>query len=490
MRKLLAIGVATLGIAMACVPAVATADQPPVTPVSQVRVEGRTLVDGHGRALLLHGVNSVDKEPPYLTDTITAGEADLLARHGFNTVRLGVSFDALMPTRDRIDTAYLNRVASTVDLLGARGIYVLLDNHQDSLGSPWGGNGFPAWSIEARPAADENNPGFPMNYLMPSMNKGWDEVWNNTNGVLDKLGTALAALAAKVNGKPAVLGIEVLNEPWPGSPYLSCFPLGCSDFDKKYQAALEKVTTYIRDANAAVPVFWEPNVTWNQLMPSNLGKQPISDPNVAFSVHDYCIPSQLSIYSGLPGWVAALCPAQHDRTWGNIEALQARTNRPALVTEFGDADTNTLKATVSRADGRNIGWQYWHYNGGDPFQGEVGTQLVRTYPQATAGVPGKLRFNTTGGDFEYTYQPRPSAKPTEIYVSDLHYPGGYVSEVTGGRVTSAAGARIVTVQADGTAPVTVRIHRPDSNGNDLPTSGSADAGSGETGSGGVGSIGS
>ncbi|AQA24490.1 cellulase family protein [Rhodococcus sp. MTM3W5.2] len=399
-----------------------------------------------------------------------------------------MSFDGLMPERGQIDSAYINRIADTVDILGDRGIYVLLDNHQDSLSKPWGGNGFPEWSIEARPGPGEPNPGFPMNYLMSSMNAGWDEVWSNKNGVLDHLGTALAALATKVQGNPAVLGIEVLNEPWPGSPFLTCFPGGCPSFDKKYQAAMQRVTDRIRSASPTVPVYWEPNVTWNQTMPSNLGNPPatpaITDPNIALSVHDYCIPSQMSIYSGLPDWTTAACPVQHDKTWGNIDALGSRTGRPILVTEFGDVDPDTLAATASRADERFVGWHYWQYTsigpvaGYDPFVGEVGAQLVRTYPRATAGTPGRLRFNPDGGDFQYAYTARAAAKPTEIYVSDLQYPDGYVAEAEGGRVTSPAGARIVTVEADAGAKVTVRIHGTGSDGKNLPgDSGSASGGS-------------
>ncbi|WP_458686501.1 hypothetical protein [Nocardia tengchongensis] len=40
-------------------------------------------------------------------------------------------------------------------------------------------------------------------------------------------------------------------------------------------------------------------------------------------------------------------------------------------------------------DDRFIGWQYWHYGAGrgaDPFLGDIGNQLVRTYPQATSGT--------------------------------------------------------------------------------------------------------
>ncbi|MEV0333466.1 cellulase family glycosylhydrolase [Nocardia sp. NPDC050717] len=463
----------------------ATVGADPAPNLPTLRAQGASLVDSHGRTVLLHGVNNVDKDAPYLMPgdgfTLTDSAAAILARHGFNTVRLGVSFDGLMPTEGVVDTAYLERVEQVVDTLAAHGIYTLLDNHQDGLSEIWGGNGFPEWAIRARPGADEPNPGFPLYYLMPSMNAGWDEVWNNTHGVLDHLGNALGALAERMDGRPSVLGIELLNEPWPGSPFLTCFPHGCPEFDAKYQRALQRLTDAVRARSASVPVFWEPNVTWNETMPSHLGKNPpITSPNIVFSPHDYCIPSQLAIYLGLPEELRAVCSVQQDKTWANIDAFTARTDIPTLVTEFGDGDPTVLRNTTTRADERFVGWHYWHYSSGegDPFRGDLGRELVRTYPRATAGTPEAMVFDSGTGDFAYRYRPRTAAAPTEIYVSDLAHPETYEVQVIGGRVTSPAGARIVTVEADGTEPVTVRIHRPGSAGADLPTGGTGSGGSG------------
>ncbi|MGO4200696.1 cellulase family glycosylhydrolase [Rhodococcus sp. TAF43] len=473
------------------------AAQPPSTPATALHAEGTQLVDGYGRTVLLHGVNNVDKDAPYLPpgETLTSRDVDMLVEHGFNTVRLGTSFDALMPARGQIDDAYLDRITGVVDALTARGIHVLLDNHQDGLSKPWGGNGFPAWAIESRPEAWEPNPGFPLYYVMPSMNAGWDEVWNNTHGALDYLGTALGALAARVEGKPGVMGIELMNEPWPGSPFLTCFPNGCPDFDRKYHGAMQKLTDAVRAENPTIPVYWEPNVTWNQMMPSNLFNPPVTPavagPDTVFAPHDYCIPSQLAIYLGLPQALRELCVSQQDLTWSHIDEMTERANIPTVVTEFGDGDPTVLRNTLARADERFIGWQYWHFgsnNVTDPFLGDVGRQLVRTYPQATAGDPGRMIFDADNGDFAYRYTPRAATRPTEIYVSDLHYPDGYEVQVDGGHVTSAAGARIVTVAADGSGPVTVKVHRPGSPGAEVPDGPISTGSSGSTGS--LGSSGS
>ncbi|MFE4459076.1 cellulase family glycosylhydrolase [Nocardia tengchongensis] len=498
MRGLLAAALA--GAVMA--PAAVADAAPTAATVTRIHTDGARFVDDSGRVVLLHGVNNVDKEPPYLDAgdglTVTADDAALLAGHGFNTVRLGVSFDALMPTKGVVDTAYLDRVAGVVDTLAEYGIHTVLDNHQDGLSKVWGGNGFPEWAIHARPGAGEPNVGFPLFYLMPSMNAGWDEVWNNSYGVLDYLGDALGALAAKMSGHPGAMGIELLNEPWPGTAFLSCFPNGCPGFDVKYQAAMQKLTDAVRGRNGDLMVLWEPNVTWNETMPSNLGKNPpISAPDIAFAPHDYCVPSQLAIYMNLPTFLRGLCPMQQDKTWGNIDALTARTQLPTLVTEFGDGDATVLRNTLIRADDRFVSWQYWTYTsrfgaGGpkpDPFLGDIGKQLVRTYPRATAGTPGRMIFDPDTGDFAYRYTPRAGSGPTEIYTSDVHYPDGYAVRVDGGHVTSAAGARVVTVEADASTPVTVYVNRPGSKGATVPSGpiGTGSASGSASGSAGSGS---
>ncbi|EGD56382.1 cellulase family glycosylhydrolase [Gordonia neofelifaecis] len=440
----------------------------PGTPDRITARDGR-LVDDQGRTVLIHGVNNVDKTTPYIEpgDGITLTERDAadLSRHGINAVRLGVSFDGLMPTEGVIDTAYIGRVVRVVDTLSAHGIRTLLDNHQDGLSSPWGGNGFPAWSLRARPGPGEPNPGFPLFYLMPSMNAAWDEVWSNRYGVLDHLGDALAALAGALRGRPGLLGIELLNEPWPGTAAVTCFPFGCPLFDRQYQRALERLTGRIRRVDPTVPVYWEPNVTWNQMMPSYLGIAGRRFGNVVIAPHDYCIPSQLAIYLGLPKEATALCGAQQDLTWTHVDEVRRRTGRPVVITEFGDVDPTVLENTLSRADRRNSGWMYWHYNSRytegrtrpDPLGGAVGRSLVRTYPQATAGRPLSMTFDSRTGAFDYTFVPDPRiTAPTVIYVSDVHCPDGFEVDVSGGSYSVDESGKAL-IRAESNRQVRVQI---------------------------------
>jgi hypothetical protein len=86
-------------LAAAAVPASAGAAADPLA------VAGGRLVDGRGRAVVLHGVNVVYKPAPYTPD-FTRADARRLRGWGMNAIRLGVSWRALEPTRGVIDGGY------------------------------------------------------------------------------------------------------------------------------------------------------------------------------------------------------------------------------------------------------------------------------------------------------------------------------------------------------------------------------------------------
>ena len=98
MRRLLCIVVV-----MATLPASAQAAEP-------LAVEGGRLVDGRGRAVVLHGVNVVYKLAPYAPD-FTRADARRVRGWGMNAIRLGVSWRALEPERGADTVVALPRLA-------------------------------------------------------------------------------------------------------------------------------------------------------------------------------------------------------------------------------------------------------------------------------------------------------------------------------------------------------------------------------------------
>ena len=80
--------------------------------------------------------------------------AATLAADGFDVVRLGVLYQAVEPEPGVINHNYLRAVARTVTELSARGVYTLLDFHQDEMNQEFGGEGFP--SGRSRPTASQS----------------------------------------------------------------------------------------------------------------------------------------------------------------------------------------------------------------------------------------------------------------------------------------------------------------------------------------------
>jgi endoglycosylceramidase len=458
-------------------------------PAAKARLhrDGRWMVDSFGRVVLSHGVNAVWKVPPYYPPASAAGfvaaDADWLAEHGFNSVRAGTLFAGVMPQPDVPDPAFLDGWDRVVQLLAARGIYVLLDFHQDLYNERYAGEGFPDWATDDDGLPMPTSVGFPGNYFTPACSRAFDNFWNDKNGIWDRYRAAWRAVASRWGAQDHLMGYDLINEPWPGTQTATCLsPLGCPVFDDlSLQSLQEHALGGIREVDPDGIVFFEPNVIFNFGAQTNLGLlHAIGDPNIGLSWHKYCLPAALLHAQGFEDIPA--CPQLHQLVSDNAESAIARIGATTLITEFGASDDLAdLDQVVTQADDQLTGWQYWHYKEwADPTteSGASGGQglfaddtdlstvkldklrvLERAYPQATAGVPLALHFDAATAVFSYRYAPRAAGAPTDIYVPALHYPGGYIVEVSGARIVSSPGARHLLLQNDAAAQeVSVTVH--------------------------------
>src|SRR5205814_2116226 len=135
--------------------------------------------------------------------------------------------------------------------------------------------------------------GFPGNYLtMPALQRVYDHFWANSRGpggigLADRFAAAWRHVARHFRGNRAVLGYELFNEPWPGTPWATCLGHpGCPAFDAKLTAFNRKVAAAIRKADRRTLVFYEPNVLFNFGNPTSVGA--LGDSRAGFAFHDYC----------------------------------------------------------------------------------------------------------------------------------------------------------------------------------------------------------
>jgi endoglycosylceramidase len=427
--------------------------------------DGAFMVDADNRVVLLHGVNVVWKLKPYYPPDSAAGfaaaDADFLAANGFNAVRLGVLFAGVMPARGEIDSAYLDQLDRVVQLLAARGIWVLLDFHQDMYNEKFQGEGFPDWAVPQQILPNDATHGFPLNeFISLALNGVYDRLWLDQDGLLAQYQAAWAAVAARWSRQRYLLGYDLFNEPWPGTVWPACFELDCRLFDKTLQRFQQQALAGVRSADTTHFAFFEPQQLFDFGAPSHLSG--VDDAALGLSWHSYCS-AELFARTGLPDLPD--CSLLEPRTANNAEKQAALLGAVSLLTEFAASDDlSDIGRVTTLADKHLTGWTYWAYkNYSDPTgsaseglfsdDSDLSTLktpkamlLIRPYAQAIAGTPQTMSFDTGSRHFSLVYTPRSATAPTLVFVPALQYPKGYVAKVQGGTVISPANARVLEIR--------------------------------------------
>jgi len=454
--------------------------------VPQLRRRGRWLVDEHGRVVIVHGLNLVYKHRPYVPPRTRAGftarDARWFARHGFNAARIGTLWAGVTPDEPGVaDRRYLRKWQRIIDLLAERGIWMQFDFHQDMWHETYGGEGAPDWAAGRNPLL-EPTPGdvlpFPVNYWTPEVSDVFDRFWANEGGLLDGWVRAWRIMARRFADQPYSMGYDLLNEPWAGVEWPLCLTNGCpATYTEELQPAFTRALRAIRRRDPDNLVWWEPQ--------QFAGGQPLDtfftavdgERNLGLSWHNYC-PDVFLTSQGIPGGDVENC-VEFSRERNRHALDQARRMRAApMMSEWGATDdVRAIEIDAQVADEHLMGWTHWAYKRwndpttADDAQGlfrddaDLRTvkraklrRLVRTYPQATAGIPKALSFDARTGAFRYRYRPRRGlGAPTRIFVSPLHHPDGWRFRVRNGRVVARSARRLEVVHGDPTRPVVVRI---------------------------------
>jgi endoglycosylceramidase len=418
---------------------------------------------------MLHGVNMVEKSPPYYPSAAGFGEDDAtwIEHHGFNVVRLGVLPTGLMPQPGRIDTAYLEHLAATVDVLARHHVYVLFDFHQDGWGPSIGDDGFPSWMTLTRGAVNSHTT-FPLYYATnPAIQQAFQSFWDDAAGprgthLQDRFGAMLRALGSRFATDPNVLGYDVFNEPWPGTTWSGCVndPNGCPALERReldtFYAAMSRA---LRTVDRKHLLFVEPFVLFNFGESKTHLALPGRDPASGLSFHVY-----------------ALDTAHEPKVIANAEAWSRTTTGALLSTEWGaTTDAGTITRQAGELDEALVPWIFWSYDavvsdlsrppGVGSFPAAAATALARPYPSIIAGTPTASTFDAVTRTLTFSWSTTrpaggraPSGTVTAFEVPAAAYPRGYAVFVKGAVLTSkpCAAHLTVAVQPDVTS-ASVRI---------------------------------
>lgn len=211
--------------AAACDPATLA---PEMAPTARLRVDGTRLRDEHGRQVVLRGAatGGRSKFAPFVPFTLAEGAAieplaaayfAKVAGFGFDVVRMPFSWEALEPERGHVDEAYLDRYEALLDAAWAAGLRVVVDFHQDVYASPFGGDGFPPWTlgpIEHGPPRHDRPDWFLQYYDAGGpVVRAWERFWSDADGIQTAWLAMWNVVASRFAAHPGVVGFELLNEP-------------------------------------------------------------------------------------------------------------------------------------------------------------------------------------------------------------------------------------------------------------------------------------
>ncbi len=196
--------------------------------MKNISPKDRIFTDHHGRHVILHGINMVNKD--YTTPMPhSRKDFEKVRSWGFNCIRLGILWKLVEPEPGRYDESYLDLVEKRINWASDLGMHVFLDMHQDCFSytiknGETGDQPDLEWFARTDGLVHEN-PGSVWSdaYLTsPATKRMFDNFWANKPaqdriGLQDHYAEGWRMIAKRFAGHPAVIGYNIMNEPNPGS---------------------------------------------------------------------------------------------------------------------------------------------------------------------------------------------------------------------------------------------------------------------------------
>jgi endoglycosylceramidase len=389
------------------------------------------LVDPEGRVVVLRGVNARVQgifdvtwdptQPPLMPLTgFTADDAAGIRAFGFDALRLPLNWSGVEPTADGgFDEAYLDKVAEVVGFCRDAGVRVLLDLHQDDYSKMMGGDGAALWAVQPPPKTlgpppPGQNPLFDVDVL-----NAYDTFFGTSAEgatLRDRFVAMATHVAARFEGDPAVVGLEIYNEPPPDMMTL----LGL------YEPALASFRQVSPDKLFA----FEPSALRNVADTAPLAPAPLG-PGTAYAPHVYTY-----VFSGATdAEKEAVTKADLVRSNQSAAAEAASWDAPPLVTEWGygpkDPKAEDYFTWQSELQEQfqlsSFLWLWKELSSGlsgcfdyDPTTGAFTERawmkraLARVRPAAVAGWPLSYGFDRATGKFELKFQSDPAVTAAHL----------------------------------------------------------------------------
>jgi endoglycosylceramidase len=417
--------------------------------------------DEHGRVVVLRGASlsaeakwSRDRLPPYDGSHLDQLEKDF----GMNAVRLLVFWEAIEPLPGVYDVSYLDALARWVAVAGERGLFVVVDMHQDVYGRGFGHAGAPYWSCDDSVYAtfEPQDPWF-LEYLQSEVGHCFDGLYG-AGPTRSAFVAAWVKLAEALRETPTEMAYEILNEPFWGST-------SAAQFEREVLPDFyDEVIWAVRGVDPDARFMIQPSPATNVGVPTELAP-PHPPTDVIYGPHFY--PPSVELGSGYHGDDDAL-----GHQLGVLCADAERLQMPLVVGELGvrrnvRGAARFLVDTYDALDDARASAFYWSYGrGGDTSYAMLdsggapsvqGKALARPYPRRIAGSPIRWSWDPEEGLFAAQWEEDGSALgDTEVALPQLALPRGVTVELARGGTYSIDGAVLRIPQIGGERNLEVR----------------------------------
>lgn len=452
--------------------------------MNTISVSGKRLVDEFGRERIFNGINFVYKGVEEDADGvvryktyITPEILEALKAKGINIIRLGLTWAGIEPTMGEYNNEYLDGFKKILKLCEKYEIYAFIDWHQDLFSNfcMSAGDGAPKWTcIHTKKRKDQLLIWAEGYFFHKDIQRSFDDFWANTEiagrGMLDRFCDMLTYTADYLKDCKAIMGYDVFNEPFPGTPGGKIFRnlvkngvetilfnkrvdrkglvtdamkkdvmamLSVADdpkvyhkiidnakdmlfeFDtKKYYPFLVKAAAAIRKADKTGIILSE-NCYFSNLgipcsVPRIVYKNGEREDNHVFSPHGYDITVDTPLTNNASPYRIDFIFDEHKRT-------QERLQVPVIVGEWGgmvpgSEEYPALEHLIEKFDSNKWSHTYWHYY--DNFENsEIMNVISRPLPIAVAGEIKSYSYDRKENLFTLSYKGSSAIKaPTLIYL--------------------------------------------------------------------------
>jgi len=410
------------------------------TPSGRGPWQERFITDSQGRALILYGLDTSEDAAtsadgmPWIKQSDVSAEYNLL---GTDFVRYLISWQQIEPEPGQFNLKYLAEVAQRVSWYQQQGYHVLLDMQQNMYGSALGGSGAPPWATDSGGLSATPQTPWDLTYTQPAVVHAFDEFWGTRTDDPQYQQQYIATwvmVATYFAKNTAVVGYDLMNQPWGGSLQGPAFEAG--PLARFYQKAIDA----IRTVDSAHWLFVEPEAVptdWG--LPSALPKLDdprAGQPQIGYAPQLYPEPlDSEGSYTGSNSFVT-------DRELASWEIQVERTaERMDAPIVLGSWSANApdpyahlyIDKVQTLLDQMMIGEAYWS---SDPGPGsavwtsrgkpaDLSTVIATAYPRAIAGQPVSFGYDKSTLDLNVQWTDKPGVTgSTDLYLPPSDFPGG------------------------------------------------------------------